>query len=198
MDLQMARIADPNRRAAILSAARAVFDERGYSQTRMAEIATQAGIAPGTIYLYFDSKESIVLALAEQFYTRLSEATLPVLEGDDLQAVIAEVVAAGLRFAVEEHDLLKLMRLDVGLQPLLKPLPARRLYHQALAARMRAWQERGALPGYDAHILADLLTGMVERAAESIALYGAGDLHEYEATIITLLHHALRVVRQDA
>src|SRR5476649_2184919 len=55
------------RRCAILQAARTVFASQGYANTIVDDIATQAGIAKGTLYLYFPSKEQIYLeALLEE------------------------------------------------------------------------------------------------------------------------------------
>src|SRR5579883_470498 len=50
------------RRSAILDAARTVFARQGYAKTVVEDIANQAGIAKGTLYLYFRSKEQIYLA----------------------------------------------------------------------------------------------------------------------------------------
>src|SRR5438874_1158231 len=54
--------ATEQRRSAILQAARTVFAREGYAETVVEDIATQAGIAKGTLYLYFRSKEQIYLA----------------------------------------------------------------------------------------------------------------------------------------
>src|SRR5438067_5553636 len=55
------------RRLAILQAARTVFARQGYADTVVDDIAVQAGIGKGTLYLYFPSKEQIYLAaLLEQ------------------------------------------------------------------------------------------------------------------------------------
>lgn len=48
----------------ILEAALAVFAQKGFAGTRMDDIARRAGITKGTIYLYFDSKQSVFKALA--------------------------------------------------------------------------------------------------------------------------------------
>jgi AcrR family transcriptional regulator len=48
----------------ILEAALACFAQKGFAGTRMDDIARKAGITKGTIYLYFDSKESVFKALA--------------------------------------------------------------------------------------------------------------------------------------
>jgi TetR/AcrR family transcriptional regulator, fatty acid metabolism regulator protein len=54
------------RAALILDAASAVFAEKGYADAAIDEIAARAGIAKGTIYLHFASKDDLVAALAEQ------------------------------------------------------------------------------------------------------------------------------------
>src|SRR5437016_14165990 len=50
------------RRLAILQAARTVFARQGYADTVVDDIAAEAGIGKGTLYLYFPSKEQIYLS----------------------------------------------------------------------------------------------------------------------------------------
>jgi len=51
------------RREAILDAALAVFAERGYEAARLDDMAARAGVAKGTLYLYFKDKEALFEAL---------------------------------------------------------------------------------------------------------------------------------------
>jgi AcrR family transcriptional regulator len=108
----MARPIDPEKRPAILSAARAVFLEKGYAETRMSEIAARAGVAVGTVYLYFDSKESIARAMAESFYRRIEELVAPALAtpGDTPPSPdrFRQLVHQAFTIAVEERELLLL------------------------------------------------------------------------------------------
>jgi len=53
----------PDRRESIMEAALDCFVERGFYGTAMPQIAEKAGVAAGTIYHYFDSKEALVNAL---------------------------------------------------------------------------------------------------------------------------------------
>lgn len=50
------------RTGGILQAARAVFARNGYTSATIDEIAEAAGVAKGTVYLYFDSKRELFLA----------------------------------------------------------------------------------------------------------------------------------------
>src|SRR5215469_8139720 len=54
------------RRAQILAAASRVFARQGFHRTTVREVAREAGIADGTIYLYFASKQELLLALLGQ------------------------------------------------------------------------------------------------------------------------------------
>ena len=53
----------------ILDAALELFTEKGFSSTRMVDVAKAAGISKGTLYLYFDSKEAIFKGVVQQRIT---------------------------------------------------------------------------------------------------------------------------------
>ena len=53
------------KRSAILMAALAIVTERGYFDTRVDEIARRAGVAKGTVYLYFRDKPAIYIGLVD-------------------------------------------------------------------------------------------------------------------------------------
>jgi len=55
-----ARATTADKREAILRAAIKVFAQKGYFNSKVADIAKEAGIADGTVYLYFKSKEEIL------------------------------------------------------------------------------------------------------------------------------------------
>jgi TetR/AcrR family transcriptional regulator, fatty acid metabolism regulator protein len=55
-----------DKRDAILKAATRVFARRGFFQSQVADIAREAGIAAGTVYLYFRSKDDLLVSLFER------------------------------------------------------------------------------------------------------------------------------------
>jgi len=63
-------------RGRILTAALHLFRERGFEQTTMREVAREAGVALGSAYYYFESKESIVMA----FYHQAQDAMIATIE----------------------------------------------------------------------------------------------------------------------
>ncbi|PYQ28416.1 MAG: TetR family transcriptional regulator [Acidobacteria bacterium] len=58
-----------SKRERILRAAIEVFAEHGYSNAKVSQIAKAAGVADGTIYLYFDGKEDLLITIFRE-YTR--------------------------------------------------------------------------------------------------------------------------------
>ena len=57
---------DENKHQKILHAAIKVFSERGFYNSRVSEIAKEAEVADGTIYLYFKNKDDILISLFEE------------------------------------------------------------------------------------------------------------------------------------
>jgi AcrR family transcriptional regulator len=56
------------RKTQILTAATKVFTKHGFSGARMDDIVAESGLSKGAIYWYFDSKESIIIRILDQFF----------------------------------------------------------------------------------------------------------------------------------
>ena len=63
---QHVRAAVGDKREAILRAAISVFAHNGYFNSKVADIAREAGVADGTVYLYFKSKEDILHSIFDR------------------------------------------------------------------------------------------------------------------------------------
>jgi TetR/AcrR family fatty acid metabolism transcriptional regulator len=61
------------REGAIIAAARTLFAERDFDDVPVGEIAERAGVAEGTVYLYFESKAALLHAVVVVFYEQLTE-----------------------------------------------------------------------------------------------------------------------------
>src|SRR6059036_4063647 len=97
---------DPDKPQAIIDAAIRVFARNGYYNSRVSDIAREAGIASGTIYLYFKTKDDILVRL---FREKMAEWVALVrkevaAEGDPL-AKIRKIVALHFRKIEESPHL---------------------------------------------------------------------------------------------
>ena len=95
-----------NRRAQILDAFRKRLRHYGYDKTTMAEIAADAGISVGTLYLEFGGKEDILAALAEETAREFEEVFRSIIQSDrsapqKLKAVLEARVALSDRYCRE-------------------------------------------------------------------------------------------------
>lgn len=81
-------VKDPDvRRAEILSIANQLFQSKGYSKTAVDEIVRQAGIAKGTFYHYFKSKEEILDALTDQLVNDMAIQAEQIANNNTLNAI---------------------------------------------------------------------------------------------------------------
>ena len=72
------------RRQQIMEATRQLFQETSYGAVSMAAVARRAGVAKGTLYLYFKTKEALFLALqTQEFLTWFDGVNEAVEEGDN-------------------------------------------------------------------------------------------------------------------
>lgn len=102
------------KRAAILDAALKTFVKRGYPETKVAEIAAGAGVAEGTLYNYFQSKEDLLLALFDEKWGEIIDAIKGRISrlddpNDKLKAIFSTVV----RMFKKNRQLAELFMIDV-------------------------------------------------------------------------------------
>jgi AcrR family transcriptional regulator len=90
------------RQGDIIRAARHMFANRGFDKTTMADIAEAIGVAEGTVYIYFSSKQELVTAVAVDWFREIAAAT-----GREVRSIHGP--ADRLRFLIQRH-------LDVILQ----------------------------------------------------------------------------------
>jgi AcrR family transcriptional regulator len=75
------------RRMEIIQAAEFLFEKKGYSKTPVESIIKKAGIAKGTFYYYFKSKEDILRALVEKTGTEIAAHFASIVDTANLSAL---------------------------------------------------------------------------------------------------------------
>lgn len=105
------------RRSEILAAATEVFASKGFDDTLMEEIARAAGLAKGTLYLYFKSKDDIYQAVVRQTLNEVDALTRRLV---DSSPSFADRYAAFIRVRIafwQDHDMLYRVILSMGRAP---------------------------------------------------------------------------------
>jgi AcrR family transcriptional regulator len=167
---QRAELAKAARREEILAAARRVFASRGFRGTTIADIAEDAQIALGTIYLYFPSKEAVFAALNQQFNEMIAEALTSVPTARTLEETVRRRIDNVFSVCAGNRDLVRLVVLNTD--PNSDVTKRIRKAEQARAKPMVQTLEqamaRRLIRQADACIATQLITGLV-----SIAVYQA-------------------------
>jgi len=96
---------------AILDAAAAEFGEKGFHESSIVSITIRAGVALGSFYTYFESKEALFKALVADMSGRVRDHVAPILGTHEGSAVEAEGVAleAFLRFARSNKEIYRII-----------------------------------------------------------------------------------------
>ena len=98
----------------IIDAAVIVIAENGYHQAQVSKIAKQAGVADGTIYLYFKNKESILISLFEEKMGNFTEKIREEIKGNpDAVSKLLTLVKTHFHEMSKDLHLAIVMQLEV-------------------------------------------------------------------------------------
>jgi TetR/AcrR family fatty acid metabolism transcriptional regulator len=105
---------DENKHQKILQAAIKVFSEKGFYNSRVSEIAKEANVADGTIYLYFKNKDDILISLFEEEFGKIVQNMRAALEKDkDALQKIKRFAIAHLSIVTKQQELAEVMGVEV-------------------------------------------------------------------------------------
>lgn len=134
------------RRKEILDAAVALFSEKGFNETTVQDIAAKSGVATGTVYLYFPSKDHILLALHQKMggtmLDQITEVVSSLLErqsrgeGVDFKEGVDMVIDASVNLLRDNFDLCSVV---------FQFAPASKMAHEILKAESEFVQGLGRL-----------------------------------------------------
>ncbi|RVU15065.1 TetR/AcrR family transcriptional regulator [Methylobacterium oryzihabitans] len=105
-----ARGAQTARREHILDAAEACFVRNGFHRSTMQDLAREAGMSPGNIYRYFESKEAVVLGLADREHERGCVLIEEMERADDRRGALMSILE---RYFLQASREMALLRLDL-------------------------------------------------------------------------------------
>jgi len=105
---------DPDKPQQIIDAAVKVFARKGYFNSRVSDVAREAGIAAGTIYLYFDTKQEILVTLfREKMAGFVSALRRAIAEEQDTVAKLRRLVRLHFEILEDNPDLAEVVQLEL-------------------------------------------------------------------------------------
>jgi AcrR family transcriptional regulator len=159
------------RQSEIITAARKVFAEKGYVAATVDEIASRAGLAKGTIYVYFTSKEQIYNAVLADDLEAVRKLTLEKIAAvETVFEKISAYVKVRFEYCEARRDFFRIMFIESSSSPVLSKAKAREwlrepmrlltvaIEHAIAGNQIRHWPAETL-----AWTIADLTTGALQR-----------------------------------
>src|SRR5690554_6802530 len=100
-----------SKREKILETSMALFQEQGYEKTSVSQIVKQAGMAQGTFYLYFKSKNALVSAIANKIFDEQLEIIRTSYDKKDrnLDSLLTSMIDATFAITEKHKDVISFL-----------------------------------------------------------------------------------------
>ena len=179
-----------------------MFERDGFLDARITDITAEAGVAAGTFYTYFTSKEDAFAAVMEEVNEEMLHPRLKeIADRDDPVAVVDAANRAYLVAYRRNARLMALMEQVAQIDPDFRQLRLRRArsFGERNAQAISRLQRRGlADPELDPQLAADALSGMVSRMAylRYVLGFGTASPETLARTLTRLWVNALGITKE--
>jgi AcrR family transcriptional regulator len=174
-----------------MNAGRVILLRDGYATAKMSDIAAEAGVAPGTLYLYFESKDALAGAIGEDFFGRLSENMTKLIKKLDAPAKVHDLVEFALHIGTEERDLLALLKQRMPEPSVCDESSPRSQFKRQLASVLEQLMKKEDVRQYEPYQLAEVVLLILHGLMVSCIFSQTTDVGPLKACAVTVLQHAL-------
>jgi AcrR family transcriptional regulator len=154
------------RRNQILDAATTIFSEKGFHRSTIKDVAKEAGIADGTIYIYFENKTALLLGILNRLNESDKRETYFEQSADmDIDSFFRQHV----RQRLEMFDQMGMDVVKIVLSEVLTNLDLRDMYYQQVVAPtfelaqtyFQKWMDEGLIRRFDVSVTMRMITSMI-------------------------------------
>ena len=168
--LSSARPVVTDKREAILRAATRVFARNGYFNSKVADIACEAGVADGTVYLYFKSKEEILHSIFDRSVDEaITEGRKQLAEITDAREKLRRIALLHLERLGADRDLAVVFQVELrGSTKFMEEFSAAGFaeYLELIRSTFAEGQQAGMFrPELNAKVVAKILFGALDEMA---------------------------------
>lgn len=181
-----------NNRRAIIDAGRLVFAELGYGETTVRDIIRKTGLASGTFYNYFKSKEEVFQAIMDENALRVR----PRLRSERIRANNFEEWVRGMFFVffdyvVNDQHNFAIMRRNSGALRVRMDTPEILAGFDELRVDLEKAVKEGIAPTVDVDYLSAAMIGIAFEMSDHLVLRDPPNVEEATDFATTLLLHGL-------
>src|ERR1700704_2324547 len=158
-----------DKRERILAAAERIFARHGFFAARVSDVAKEAGVADGTIYLYFKSKDDLLISLFERRMLQLNAALAEAVAGAPPREQLHTFIRTYLQLVHDEPTAAEVLTIELRQSSkFMKEYdnPAFADFLRLLGGIIATAQDKGEVDGsIPAHVAARMIFGVLDELA---------------------------------
>lgn len=178
--VQVRRASQPQRKSngkyeAILRSAIKVFASSGFFNSKVSDVAREAGVADGTVYLYFKNKDDILVSIFNYYMEEaLAAGKARLAETDDPVEKVRRIVHAHLEGLGRDRNLAVVFQVELrSSTKFMEQFSATKVteYLEMIRSVVEEGQRRGVFrPGLNTQVAAKVLFGALDEMATNWVL----------------------------
>jgi AcrR family transcriptional regulator len=165
-------------REKILTAAKQVFAQKGYTGTSIAEVVKKSKLARGTFYLHFQSVEQVLNALLQEIFIDiqryLSDLQVESLDHKNFKLQLAALAKSLLSVFQNHKEIVVLLLTTMNSEPKIRTQTV--WFQELMQASIRVMLDRGVVSGrlkkFDTELMSFLISGGLREVLSQWLLYG--------------------------
>ncbi|MCB9682679.1 MAG: TetR/AcrR family transcriptional regulator [Alphaproteobacteria bacterium] len=197
---ERARAAREERRAQILAAALEVFAAKGFHTTSITDLVEAAGVARGTFYLYFDSKDTVFCELLDDLLERFRASVKGIDVASGAASAVDQLVTTVVRIldaAASSQALATIVFKEaVGLDQVVddRIVSFEEALHDYVRVSLANGVRLGWLRPHDTEVVATLIYGSIRQVIYRYVVVEAGRFDREHVARAMVEHHLLGLI----
>ena len=179
-------------RSKVLRSALDLFSSKGYSETKMAEIAGRSGLSVGALYLRFKNKQELCLELIEDQTQDFVEKIKNLPDENPVKAM-QNYIALNLEYSFQKRQLISMFFKEYNL-PFLQPVRKNffRAQHRIISDILTNGIKSGIFRSMDTKDTASMIFASIRGAVLLKIIFGIGDAKKMSASLFKLITDGIR------
>jgi len=176
----------------VLRSALDLFSSKGYSETKMAEIAGRSGLSVGALYLRFKNKQELCLELIEDQTQDFVERIKNLPDENPIKAM-QNYIALNLEYSFQKRQLISMFFKEYNL-PFLQPVRKNffRAQHRIISDILTNGIKSGFFRSMDTKDTASMIFASIRGAVLLKIIFGIGDAKKMSASLFKLITDGIR------